>query len=698
MSQTDQNTPKTTTFQLVSPQTRQMLSLKTVLTSTLLLLIPIVAFSIIQYIRYGFGLFLGWDTSTYVWWAEEVYLYGALSLILQGFPNLYILSLAAMGILVGSASLAERILPFIVSAPLGYAYYRFGVEVTLSRRLGYIGALLGGLSVNTLRLFSDLNRNMLSFGLIMMIGVLMSAELKPGKFSWRVMKRKAFLLWLPLLAVAAYTQVETYAVLMLTMFLLFVWYRNSRNIVLGSLFIAMPIIVSLPLTWSFLLNYQSGLNLLGLPAPTPSFALANSVVFLGGLALPWTLLGLTSLIRKARIGNPSARFLVLWLLSLLMLSPVSLVLGLPIIRLLFVVPVPALSVAGIMPSVRYGSILSRAISKRLHVASRGRVQIRPSASMIIIILLVASTFLTSAVSADTFLRPYVAGSDIDRLVEASRLVQELGYRQPILVMYGSQAADLNSIYRAYFSIQIPDSLAYYGKLQYLFTLPSPGQVYQFQFDPSYEQASALKYRSEILAKLGSTSEVASHPIVIAGGSTYDRPLSELFVSKFQVAPGIYIIPARQLSPVQIDSWRLFAYSDWTTTTTTQTSNATWALSPNSKTLELVTEIPGRQFQANYTIDLAQSWSSMQLNLHYFDWPSPYIFPDSSSATLAPLNVYLDNKLVVTQPYTGQGPSLINETLPNVRAGLHYITISSMQPSMPTAVALDYLAICPIQCS
>jgi len=40
------------------------------------LIIPLLLFSVIQYAKYGFGLFLGWDTSTYVWWAEEVYTYG----------------------------------------------------------------------------------------------------------------------------------------------------------------------------------------------------------------------------------------------------------------------------------------------------------------------------------------------------------------------------------------------------------------------------------------------------------------------------------------------------------------------------------------------------------------------------------------------------------------------------------------------
>lgn len=51
--------------------------------------LPLVAFTVVQYWMYGFGLFLGWDTPTYVWWVELVCFNEPLSLVLQGYPNLY---------------------------------------------------------------------------------------------------------------------------------------------------------------------------------------------------------------------------------------------------------------------------------------------------------------------------------------------------------------------------------------------------------------------------------------------------------------------------------------------------------------------------------------------------------------------------------------------------------------------------------
>jgi hypothetical protein len=659
-----------------------------------LLILPLVLFSLVQYLRYGFGLFLGWDTSLYVWWAKQVYANGPIWFILNShYPHLYVLALAGFGVLLGSASLAERLLPFVIASPLAYAYYRLTLGITKDRRIAYFGALLGGTTVNTLRLFSDLNRNLMSFGLVLVIGVMISAQLSSRSSSLQLQKRQMILLWLPLMAIAAYTEIEIYAILMLTMLLQFLSIRNLKTTIFGSLFLALPILISLPLTWPFISSYGAGLSLQGLPPPTVPSVLLNSVIFLGGLALPWTMLGLGDVVRRARRGNQTANFLVLWLVALLLLSPLSIEFGLPIVRLLFVVPLPAIVAAGVLPSVRY----TRALVRRAplnHIPIRWAQVSRQLVLTTTMSLLLASSILTSVAASDAFLRPYASTAEINRLTEAASIVRQLGYNQPILVMYGSLPADLNPIYRAYFSGEIPDSLAYYGRVQYLFTLPDPSQVYQFQFDAPNEQASSLRYRTEILNSFGSPSGVASHAIVIAGGQTYDRPLSELFISsQFEVMPGIYIIPPARLTPTQIDSWRFCASSDWTSTTTTTTINATWAQSPNTPVLYWVGKGPNSQFEANYTVSLARQWNSMLMTLHFFDWPRFYLFPDSSNVSLAPLEIYFDGNLL-QHSYGGQGPSFIYMPLSNVNAGIHRVTIRSGSPGQGVAAAIDYLQVVP----
>jgi hypothetical protein len=62
----------------------------------------------------------------------------------------------------------------------------------------------------------------------------------------------------------------------------------------------------------------------------------------------------------------------------------------------------------------------------------------------------------------------------------------------------------------------------------------------------------MRYRTEILNSLGSPSAVASPPIEIAGGETYDRLPSELFISsQFELIPGMYNIPRGRLNSTQI---------------------------------------------------------------------------------------------------------------------------------------------------
>ncbi|HWY28539.1 MAG TPA: hypothetical protein VNW25_04690, partial [Candidatus Sulfotelmatobacter sp.] len=77
---------------------------------------------------------------------------------------------------------------------------------------------------------------------------------------------------------------------------------------------------------------------------------------------------------------------------------------------------------------------------------------------------------------------------------------------------------------------------------------------------------------------------------------------------------------------------------------------------------------------------------------------PIVFPDTSNATLAPLEVLFDNQQFIHN-YNGQGPTTINQSLYNVTAGVHTITIKSSSSGTSTgvAVALDEVQVCPVQC-
>ncbi len=682
---------------VLKTRTRLSQEVKTVALLISAIILAPLGFSLVQYIRYGFELFLGWDTSTYVWWTKIVYLDGPFSPIFQGYPNLYVLTLAAFGALIGNASMAERVLPFLVTVPLSFAYYLLTLQISGNKRLGYLGALLAGITVNTLRLYSDLHRNMLSFSISMLLGADISSHLTATPFSWRLKRKRALVLWLPMLALVAYTQIETYVLLSMTLILVFARASNARTASVGAFLVAAPVIVVLPLIWPLFWNYGAGLSLLGISS-TPAIILGEAAIFLGGFAFPWMIVGLVSCVKKARLGNAGARFVVLWLLSTTLLFPIALIFGLPISRLLYVVPVPLLTVTGIPPSIGITSRMAKILSpRRFSVLPAKAIGVRSYAvPTITMALVLTATLLTSVSTADLFLRPYVSSVDVDRLLEAAKIVRSLGYDQPILIMYGQTAADVNPIYRAYFGIELPRSLAYYGKLQYVFSLPSPEGVYNWQYNPPFEQASNLRYRSEILNRLGTNSAVTSHAIIVAGSRTYDRPLSEPFITRFEQAPGIYLIPPNALTPSEIDSWRLFAYSDWANTTSSTYANVTWSVAPT--VLSWVAKGAKSQFAANFTISLAQSWGTMEMALRFYDWTQPYIFPDTSTVYLAPIEIYFDGTLIRSHSYSGLGPSIVSSTIFNVASGVHKITVKSGSPGLGVAVALDEIQVCPFRCS
>jgi len=661
--------------------------------------LPLVVFSVIQYFKYGFGLLLGWDTSTYVWWAE-LFQQGGVNYLLQiSYPNLYVIILSGLGQLVGGPSLAERVLPFLVALPLGWACYRLTSDITSDRTLGYLGALLGGLAINTLRLESDLHRNLLSFAVSMLLGSLISSQLRIQPFSWRTRWKHVLLVWLPLLAVVAFTQMETYAVVSIALLLMFLLRRDAKGAILTVGMVSLPILVALPLLLPFFSNYAGSISLIGLAPQPPISILTSAFLFLGGLAVPWTAVGILVIFKRARNGRQAALFIESWLLALLALFPVAELLGLPYDRFLYVVPIPIILASGAKAILQVGPVLSnRNWTKipfpRIRVRSFGNNSFRFGLAVLLITVVITST------TADSFLRPYVSQQDINRLDQTAELLHQLGYHDPILVMYGATAADVNSIYRAYFGIDMPNNLAYYGKLQYLFTLPNPADVYTWQYDPSFELASSTRYRTEILTQLGSASAIMSHPIVIAGGDTYNRPLSEIFLQQFETSPGsgIYIIPPNQLNTNQTDNWRMYAYSDWTNRANAYVANVTWAAA--QKALTYVQKGPTARFDANYTISLVQSWSKMQLSIRLYDWQSPFVFPDASNATLAPLQVSFDNKPLLNYTYTStNGPLTITSPLSNVSSGVHTITIMSRSNSsaVAVAVALDIIQVCPGQC-
>ncbi len=421
----------------------------TVSTVLALFTVPLVLFSVIQYYSYGFDLFLGWDTSTYVWWAELFRDQGTSFIVQNSYPNLYVIILSGFGNLVGQLSLAEKILPFIVALPLAFACYRLTLDITSDKTLGYVAALVGGLTINTLRLESDLHRNLLSFAVSMVLGAIVSTQIRNPTFSFRRQWKRVLLVWLPLLALVAYTQLQTYLVLSISLILLFAYTRKTVLTIEGILLVAVPVVIALPLISPYLLNYSGSVSLIGLSSQPPINIITEAFLYLGGLAVVWTIAGLVLIEERARAGSQSARFILMWLLTLALLFPVATLMGLPYDRFLYIVPIPIIVASGAKEVLHIGSVLSRVGWLRTHMTKIREKTVWKNLFPTGLGLLLLTLLLTSS-TAGSFLRPYVSQQDVNRIDQVASLIHQYGYSQPILVMYGPVASGVNTIYRAYF--------------------------------------------------------------------------------------------------------------------------------------------------------------------------------------------------------------------------------------------------------
>lgn len=666
---------------------------------------PLLVIVLIQCYSFGCGLFLGWDSSTYAWWAVLVQEQGAAAMVLQwNYPHLYVLLLSGFGSLIGSVSVAEHILPLLVSVPLGYSYFVLTMRLTYDRRLGLLAAFLGGVSMATVEMVSDLQRNLLAFGIALPLGASIYTDVFARTRSPKQLRNTALAVWLPLLFVVLSTQIETYAVLSITLLLAFASPRKWSTFLKGLLLVSVPVLLASPIMIGYLLRYGAETSKL-LPSG-PFDAISWTWLYLSGLAIPLIGVGIVSLARAARSHNPIARYLLLWLIALAILVPPAIAIHAPPTRLLLFVPVPVL-LAIAVPNVSNwiektwkglrGREARTALPRSDPHANPGPApplseRKRWSISLLLAFLIATTpVVVTTAMNKDQ-MRPYITEADVHRLGSASAFVHQDGYRNAIIVLYGESAAFYAPLYRAYFGIQVPDNLAFYGKLQFLFGLADPEQVHVWKYNPPVETTYSRNYRDEIIATIGA-SGISSRPVVIAGGKTYSAPPSETFLSRFERAPGIYVIPPGALTAVEIDTWRLYASSDCYVCAVGSSNATNWSHAPT--VLEFVDLSGSAEFDATYVVSLVRGWGSANLTIRFMDWPATVRSTSGVDIVLGPLEVYFDGRLVASHQYAGRGPFVLSVPTGSLGAGIHRVVVKSASPGLGVAVGLDEIGLAPL---
>jgi hypothetical protein len=215
------------------------------------LMILIVLLQSFKYRLFGTTLLLGWDTPSYVWIARQIIAKGPVYMInAWGFPYFYSLIVAFFGYLTGDAVMVERVLPVLFGILLIWANSKLVFGVTKNVHVAGLAAILSAISLNVLRLVSDLHRNLMALSLSM-IALLLVPNLEERKS----FVNKEYLSFILLLFIIAITQFETYFILSLSLVLYGIFTKNLKKLFMFTLACAIPVAILVSLFPSFFFGY-----------------------------------------------------------------------------------------------------------------------------------------------------------------------------------------------------------------------------------------------------------------------------------------------------------------------------------------------------------------------------------------------------------------------------------------------------------
>ncbi len=655
----------------------------------------IVGLFVVQYGLYGTDRYLGWDTSSYVGLAHTVEVFGPMETLARlGYPSLYVYLDWILGSLASNIGFGERILPVLMGMALVAIYFRLGREVFRGRPLAWAGltALLAALTPNTMRLMSDLHRNLFAL-LAVLAAIILLAELAEGKRG----RRTVLVLLVVLGALAAYSEIETYAVLLVLVVVYAAFEIRQRwPAVLST---ALPLLVAAP----FLVPYfQLYVQYAAVRNPAdPGISIWDFVYYHGGIEplLPLAAFGAVVLALRARQGPPLLRLLLGWYVILMALVPALYIYGgnLPPYRALYLVPVPILLVLGIDELKRLVSKAAQWFEARRHEERPTVQDARPARRMgvpaILAILVILATGVGLSAQKDVYMQPFIDQNIYDELVQAGHVLQPYATSTPIVAYAGFNGTWYYGMDQAYLEAFSGPTSGYFGRPQFLLSMTDPlvaEPLLPESPDPSRFVASQL-YGGLAGGGLNSTG-VTRFAILVATPGLYGRPVSDYFVVKHRVAPGLYLVPPNTVTPLDRDTWMWFAAYDWQTASTFGNSTYPWSLAP--RVLQYVTPSLQQTWGLTYFMNLYQATPNATLSLHLLDtppFPAAWNIPVGGSGNFT---VSVDNVTVAQYAYGYGGATWVNLTLGELTAGYHTVRVQARDLGRPFAIALDALAYCP----
>jgi hypothetical protein len=539
-------------FTITNGERRYLLSY--VVAATVLMVV-IVILQCFKYEIFGTTLLLGWDTPSYVWTARYVIAKGPMYMIdAWGFPYFYSLIVAFFGYLTGDAVMVERILPILFGILLIWANSKLVFGVTKNVHVAGLAAILSAISLNVLRLVSDLHRNLMALSLSMIVLLLV-----PNLEERRSFVNKEYLSFILLLFIIAITQFETYFILSLSLVLYGIFTKNLKKLFMFTLACAIPVAILVSLFPSFFFGYLGTIVYIEY-----ELTAAQILLWTGG---SWIILGFmivgSFLFFKSKLRSRKLVSLIFsW--SLVLTALISLtgakIVHLPadfVYRSLIILPIPVLLA---LAAQGCNNLLSHHQRTRTSLSTQKRRSFkaifRRLPPFLIAFFLIGSFAFLTIQYVDVFFTPFIPRSGYEKILETEQFLAQNSLSTPVFVFRGDPPIWYVNLYRNYLGAEIGEHFAYYGDMENLFRfVPSKPEINYDLSLSQFEKYYITFYFNEMLGNFSglpppmfihdsyitNVTELMSHPIVIITPEFYNQEIPYC-IKQFHIGDGIYIIP------------------------------------------------------------------------------------------------------------------------------------------------------------
>jgi len=539
----------------ITKRKRYFLAFCVVMASSLMILTVLI--QSYRYEIFGTNLLLGWDSPGYIWLAKYVISEGPIHMMTAwNYPHLYVQLLAFLGYLAGDVVVIERILPLAFGIFLIYINSKLVLQVSKNVYIACLTAFLTALSINVLRILSDLNRNLMAFSLSFAAFLLVPNLANEGSIT------KKYLLFILFLFVIASTHFETYIILALSLLLYGVLRGKLRNLLTLISASAIPVAILVSIFPAYFFGYMSTVVIF-----PKILSFDDIVLWTGG---SWGLLVFLFvggyLFYKSRLRSDKLAMLVFsWcfiiFVIVVLIGPFNREFAL---RALYNMPTPllfGLAISGYKDHLKnWRPKWTVSYSRKNH-----SIKIKLShllLSLIVLAILVGSAF-TVIQNCVGFLTPFVSHSNYEKIVKVKEYFLNHNLSVPIVIFRGDPPVRLVSIFRNYLGAEIGEHFAYYGEISNLLRLvPSQPKIDSgvYPFHRQLERYFITYYYDELVGNISgpppflychdshvTNKTLMSHPILIVTPDFYNEAIP-YYVKPFYIGEGIYVIPPNSISP------------------------------------------------------------------------------------------------------------------------------------------------------